>query len=260
MATQKVAPRSNGRGPEPGGGQQHPGRKAVAFVVVGVLVLGGVAFAVSTMGDDPERAGPPSSGVASLDPIAPVSEMGPPGRYAFATSFSGYVDVPYKISFEIPAGYDPVFELAAFKRGMNETGVSVLAIGDVYADACSREGASVQGISSTQDVVAALASQRGLRVSTPTDVTLGGIDATYMEREVPAGTDPSGCDGGEFRVYTDRDGGARFIDNPGQLDLLWVLDLDGVPVVIDASLEPGISAEDRAEVEQIVASVRIAPA
>jgi hypothetical protein len=261
METQQRRTRSDGHGSEPEGGRRHPGRKTVAFVIAGILAIGGVACDGSGTGPrvDPKEENPPSAGVASPDPIASVTEMGPPGRYAFATGFHESVDVPYQISFEIPAGYDPVFANAAFKKGMTETGVSLLAIGDVYADACSWEGASVQEVSSTEDVVAALASQRGLRVSTPADVTLGGIGATYMERKVPADTDPSRCDGGEFRVYTGRDGGARFIDNPGQLDLLWVLDLDGVPVVIDASLEAGISAEDRAEVEQIVASVQIDP-
>jgi hypothetical protein len=261
METQQNTTRSNGADPQPRDGKG-PGNKVLVLIIVSVLLLAGVVFSVNAIRDEPEREGASTSIVpSSPDPITPVTLMGPPGRYAFATSFDGSIDVPYDISFEIPAGYDPAFDLAAFKKGMNETGVSVLAIGDVYADACSWAGAEVEGISSTQDVVEALASQRGVEVSTPTEVTMGGIEATYMERKVPVATNASDCDEGEFRVYTGLDGGpgGRYINNPGQLDLLWVLDLAGVPVVIDASLEAGISASDRAEVERIVQSVHIDP-
>jgi hypothetical protein len=46
---------------------------------------------------------------------------------------------------------------------------------------------------------------------------------------------------------------------PGQRDLLWIVDVDGVPLVIDAALGAEASAQDRAELIQIAESVRIDP-
>jgi hypothetical protein len=103
-----------------------------------------------------------------------------------------------------------------------------------------------------------LASQRGVRASAPTDVTVDGFAGKYMERTVSAGTNLADCDEGQFRPWLSTGGGERFLE-PGQRDLLWIVDVDGVPLVIDAALGAEASAQDRAELIQIVESVRIDP-
>ena len=45
----------------------------------------------------------------------------------------------------------------------------------------------------------------------------------------------------------------------GQLGLLWVLDVEGVPLVIEAALDAGTSAQVRAELLQMVESIQIDP-
>ena len=73
----------------------------------------------------------------------------------------------------------------------------------------------------------------------------------------PAGIDLADCDGGEFRSWVDW-GGSRYTE-PGQRDMLWILDVDGVPLVIDAALGEGTTRRDRAERTEIVESTRIEP-
>jgi hypothetical protein len=162
---------------------------------------------------------------------------------------------------DVPEGYLGFGEGAILKPGTSQTGVSAWAIGDVYADACQWRGTLLDrsAISSTDDVVAALANQKGLRVSTPTDVTIDGFAGTYMERTFPARMSLSDCDGVQFRVWLVAGGGARWLGSPGQLDLLWVLDVDGVPIVIDVALEVDAPAQDRAELLQMVESIQIDP-
>jgi hypothetical protein len=46
---------------------------------------------------------------------------------------------------------------------------------------------------------------------------------------------------------------------PGQHDLMWIVDVDGVPLVIDAPLATRASAQVRAELLRMVQSVRIDP-
>ena len=47
--------------------------------------------------------------------------------------------------------------------------------------------------------------------------------------------------------------------SPGQRDTLWILDVDGKRVVIEAVSFPGTSAEDLAAQQQLIDSIRIEP-
>jgi hypothetical protein len=60
-----------------------------------------------------------------------------------------------------------------------------------------------------------------------------------------------------MQAWATLDDGHIWLNNAGQYDLLWILDVDGVPLVIDAQLPPSASAQDRAELEQMVESIRI---
>jgi hypothetical protein len=180
-----------------------------------------------------------------------------PGRYVFA-SYDRGLDASHRITIDVPEGYVGVDGLAALKSGFSQTGVATMAIRDVYADGCKWEGTRLDRseVSSVDGLAAALATQNGLRVSTPTDVTVDGYAGMYMERRVPARTIISDCDGAQFRVYLVPGWGSRYLV-PGQLQRLWILDVDGVPLVIDASTQPGTSAEVRAELLQMVESIQI---
>jgi hypothetical protein len=264
MATQKVRPDPNALDRQHRDQRQHVARrKATVFVLVGALVLGGAALGISTLREDttvtPGSALP--AGGASPGPIPPLPGGSvEPGRYVFASSFDSEPDASYRIMIDVPDGYGGHHGLAVIKFGTTQTAVGTLAIGDVYADACQWEGALLDrsAIASTDELVAALVSQKGLRVSTPVDAMVDGLPGTYMERRVPARTDLSDCDLGQFRVYLDPAGEERYV-YPGQLDLLWIVDVDGVPLVIDASLDPGTSAQVRAELLQMVESIQIDP-
>jgi hypothetical protein len=183
-----------------------------------------------------------------------------PGRYVF-TTFDPNLDASYRVTMDVPEGYLGFEGWAIFKPGTSQTGVSTWAIGDVYADACQWRGTLLDrsAVSSTDDVMAALANQQGLRVSTPTDVTIDGFAGTYIERTFPARMSLSDCDGVQFRVWLNTGGGPRWLGSPGQLDLLWILDVEGTPLVIDVSLEVDATAQDRAELLRMVESVQIDP-
>ena len=96
-------------------------------------------------------------------------------------------------------------------------------------------------------------------MSTPTDITVDGFAGTYMKRTVHTGINLADCDAGKFLTWLGIHGGERYLE-PGEHAMLWIVDVDGVPLVIDASLGgPGTSAQDRATHIQIAESVRIEP-
>jgi hypothetical protein len=181
-----------------------------------------------------------------------------PGTYAFSTLDPDF-DASYRITMDIPDGYQGFGGYAVIKLGENQ-GMSTWVVGNVYADPCHWIGTLLDPPvgSSVDGLVAALASQKGRHASTPTDVTVDGFAGKYMELTVPARINLADCDGGQFRTWLGTDGGARYLE-PGQRDLLWIVDVDGVPLVIDVALGAGTSAQDRADRIKIVESVQIDP-
>jgi hypothetical protein len=182
------------------------------------------------------------------------------GTYVLA-SLDRDFDASHQITIDIPDGFEAPNAGTVLRIGrVSQHGVSAWVIGDVYADPCKWITTRVDPppVSSVDALVAALASQRGVRASTPTDVTLSGFDGTYMERTVPAGMNLDECNGAQFRLWLATDGGQRYVE-PDQYDLLWIVDVDGVPVLFDAALGKGTTAQDRAELIQIIETIRIDP-
>ena len=244
---------------------------AAAIGIVAVVVV--IRAVDEGTGTQPGGQGTDTTEIPTEQAIPPLpsgSPSGPlePGRYVFTSSDPG-LDASHRITIEVPDGYVGFDGVAAVKAGTNRgPAVITLAISGVYADACQWKGTLLDGsaVSSNDDVVAALANQKGLRVSTPTGVTVDGFAGTYMERTVPAQTRISDCDGAKtpgdqepvFKVYRSPGFGDRLL-RAGQLGLLWVLDVEGVPLVIEAALDAGTSSQVRAELLQMVESIQIDP-
>ena len=236
-------------------------RKLSALVVAAAIALLAVVVVIRAGGEGTgTQPGGQPTGTTEIPPL-PWGAL-EPGRYAVSiTSYPAALDYSPLVTIDVPEGYEGLGRWAVLKPGTNQTGLSVWAIGQVYADACKWSGTQLPPptVGSANDLAAALASQEGLRVSTPTDATVDGFAGTYMERTVPAGSKTFRCDEGVFRVWLDTEGGNRWLGGAGQLDLLWILDVDGVPLVVDVSLGAEASAQDRAELVQMVESIRIDP-
>lgn len=86
-----------------------------------------------------------------------------------------------------------------------------------------------------------------------------------LEWSVPADIDFSTCDEDvsvgdhPFRSWTAVEGSwasDRYQQGPGQVDRLWILDVDGQRLVVDAMYMPSSDAKDRAELWQVMESIR----
>ena len=262
MATQKVRPDPDALERQHREQRQHVVKQKVAvFALIAALVVAGGVFAISVLRSDdgPVNIGtepPPSA------PTIPALTEGAlePGTYVLA-SLDPDFDATHRITIDLPGGFEAPNEGTILKIGrVSQHGVSAWVIGDLYGDPCKWSSTRIDPppVSSVDDLVAALASQRGVRASTPTDVTLSGFDGTYMERTVPAGMNLDECNGAQFQLWLATDGGQRYVE-PGQRDLLWIVDVDGVPVLFDAALGEGTTGQDRAELIQIIESIRIDP-
>ena len=238
-------------------------KKGRRYAGVGVVVAAtalavfGYAAIDSNIARRSMPAGPPSPSPSVTAPTATLLPDGPlaAGTYAFKTFVPAF-DASHLVTMDVPGGYEGGGNFVIF-HGPGQ-GISTWIIGNVFAEPCHSSGTLLDPPvgSSVHDLVAALESQKQRHASTPTDVTLDGFTGKYLEMTVPAGIKLADCDGGEFRTWVHPQGGQRSLE-PGQRDLLWIVNVDGVPLVIDAALGPATSGQDRAERIQIVESTQI---
>jgi hypothetical protein len=97
-------------------------------------------------------------------------------------------------------------------------------------------------------------------------VIVGGFQGKKVELSIPTDLDVTTCDSdGDFPIFgrwqaaDDSYGAAPWTFGNGQHNTVYVVDVNGTRQVIDTMYLPGASAADRAELDQIVASIRFEP-
>ena len=148
-------------------------------------------------------------------------------------------------------------------NGFHDVAMTPWNVTNLFADPCrSTEGQLDPPVGPTvDDLATALRDQAGESATAPTDVTVSGYSGKRVELSMPAGLDIATCEGGAFTRWFERHtaglGGHNY--GSGQRNVVYILDVDGLRAVIDTSYLPGTSDASLAELEQIVASIRIEP-
>ena len=221
---------------------------------LGVLLL--VAWTPDTA---PPASPSPTSGSAPTPSSAPTplpltaGLQGPldPGTYVTASPFLS------RLTFSLPPGWfadvggpyavflDPGISAVSDDDGL----VKFVIFDKVFADPCHPDQGllSPQPGGSVDDLANALASLPSLAATTPTDVTVAGYHGKQLTLTAP--TNVTTCSFWQLPL------GAQNTMVPGQLDRVWILDVNGQRLVIDASEVPGESAADRASVQAILDSI-----
>jgi hypothetical protein len=106
-----------------------------------------------------------------------------------------------------------------------------------------------------EELVGAFADQTAYAATPATDVTLDGYSGKQMDLQLPSDVDFAACDDGAFWVWD----GPPFAQGPGNRWHLWILDVEGLRVVILAEDFATTSVEIQAELRAIVDSIRIEP-
>ena len=148
-------------------------------------------------------------------------------------------------------------------------GLSVWDVGKVFHDPCHWVGQDYDPGPSVDDLVAALVAQPLRNATEPTEVTLDGYSGKYLEWSVPTDLksstwtefdacdlDPSDLIHRNFNSWLGNGMGNRYQQVAGQVDRLWVLEVDGQRLVIDATYSADTSQADRDELDSAVASLR----
>jgi hypothetical protein len=126
--------------------------------------------------------------------------------------------------------------------------------GNLFSDPCLTDeeaGADVPVGPTVDDLVTALVDHPSLDVTAPVDVTLAGYSGTYLDLTVP--DDISEC---VRYMPTDHH---IYAQGPGQRWHMWILDVDGVRVLVETNDYAGTSAKRLAEEQAIIESLVITP-
>lgn len=165
-------------------------------------------------------------------------------------------------AFTVPAGWATT-EAFVFKDrdGPGEVMFGTWIVSHIYADSCHWRGTLVDVGTTVDELASALMDQEGRDASAPTDVMLGGFPAKRIELSVPADLDIATCDNEFLRSWPDPgpDESGGLPSRVGQTDVVYIVDVDGNRLVIDAGHMPASSEENLAELEEVLASIRIEP-
>jgi hypothetical protein len=241
---------------------------AAAVVVVAVVGLnlvprsGGIGVPVATATPAPTPSPTPSpASVSSSAPSPRVASL--PGEQMPIVPGTYGLDDPFElpVALTIGSGWtswsgSTQYGMAIYKDSPDPPagkGIIVIVVDDVYADVCDpSKGPLTPRLGPTvDDLVAALSSQPGTTVSPPEDVSVAGYSGKILE--YTATGEGAGCE--VLHRWPTLLGDRQAL--PNEHDRLWILDVDGVRLVIDAFSFSGASAADLAEIEAIVQTLEV---
>jgi hypothetical protein len=233
--------------------------------MVAAVVMAGVWPAAAA---DPSPA--PGS---SLRPVAASAapSASSEGSPAAAVRVSGSVlggGIYPGYSLEVPAGWEALGEFTVKSAGgPHVMGIGVWDVARVPSDPCLWAASIGYPGPTVDDLVRALEAQVSRNASAAVDVMLAGYPGRYLEWSVPAdlivtgdadfeGCDVDPSDGHRNFVSWFGDGqGIRYQQVAGQVDRLWILDVDGQRLVVDATYSPDATPADLDELDLVVRSL-----
>ena len=190
-----------------------------------------------------------------------------PGSYSNYTPIGGRQgDAPHlqelRVTLTVPAGWIGHESWYVYRSPILSEGGGVAVapwlnkVNIVYPDPCRRDAAVDTGTTAAE-LAAAFAATPMHTGPDPIDITVSG----YTGKEVQITTDPvidvASCTGESIIPWVEAVGvSGRFVQ-PGTEQTLWILDVDGNRLVLDASAEPGADATQRTELRQVLESVQI---
>jgi len=212
---------------------------------VGAQLLGSPSSGVGGPTADPSPTPQPSA----AEPTATAGGFLPEGPF-LVQDLGAPADAP-RITVMIPApGWTSIPDFGGLAKGPDEDPPQSAMLlwawpagttFQVYGDPCDWAGTRRTPASTVDELAAALAAQPSRDASDPVDVTVGGYAGKHVTLHVPEDWDASSndCDQGNFASYGVNGGEpARYHQGPGQIDELWILDVDGEFAILDAMYRP----------------------
>jgi hypothetical protein len=240
-----------------------PGLIAATLAALGILLAAcsgdagtktsaGDGAATSTTSQSPPTT--PGSNPSGWTPILEESE-GPIPAGRVGMTANGRPDAPWAV-IDVPHGFVNFgrFALLNEHHDVGFHGLGYWTISGVDRHPCDETLDLIDVGSTVAGLAAAFDEQRMTRTTEASPVTIGGHDGLYLELHVPDDLDFADCALEDYHVWVSDPGGGRHMQEPGQVDRLWILDVEGEVVVLQATAVPGVSDADRDRLSDMVES------
>lgn len=232
-----------------------------------ILLCTAASAGCTSQSDGPAAASSPSR-APDPSPTMTIPDgqvEAPPGTYALPIAGRKPTGGPMQALVQLPQGYQVGDGGWYIQSGPKDTapdwnGLAVWDVKGVYSHPCQEGATPVDPGPSVTDLAKAIAAQPMRAASDPIPVRIAGYEGQYVQWSVPDDADFSQCPGGRFNSYTDALGGTRWQQGPGQVDRLWILDVEGNRVVINAFHGPESTKDQIAAVTEMVDTITISTA
>jgi hypothetical protein len=232
-------------------------RASIVGIVISVIVMLAGCGGSDPGGSAPSRETPSPLGSGQEELKAGIQVLDLVARERVGAG-PGPAHLP-KIELTVPEGWFNFKGISVGKGHVPQPAfVFFWDVAQVYPTPCEWKGKPmVDPGPDVEGLASALAKQPLRGANAPTDVALAGFHGKYLELSVPTDIEFADCDEGHFESWTANGWASdRFQQAPGQVDRLWILDVDGQRLVVDASYLPEATPQDRAELESVVDSIR----
>lgn len=232
----------------------------VAVILIGSQLIGSPGGGLGSQTTPTPEPAATATPRPSPTPTAPEPTYGPLPEGPFVLTYEQLFDVRTTVNIPAPDWHGLGTYTGLEKHGMagppQGAGLSVFG-GDmfIYGDPCAWESTRPDDtVASLDEAVAALSAQATRDATPPVDVTVGGYPGKMLTLHVPEDAVFADCDGGEFRTLIEVPDAAHYHDGPGQIDEVWIVDVDGTLVFFDAGYFAATPAEAVEEMRAMVES------
>ena len=272
-------------------------RFGLAAAAVAVVVLVGITLLPRTGGvggsgpgpsaaPTPTQAATPSQAATPTPVVSPSTSAAsngfpagplPAGTYTVmpfsATNAQGVCMVPpqtgcteitegasLRFTVTVPDGWSGIDAAVWLEENLAPSGAA-LGFGRgawLLSDPCKVEDPDIPVGPTVADFVDALANHPILETTTPVDVTLAGYSGKYLDLQFPADVSTEAKYNPACPYYRPWEPGI-YAQGPNHRWHLWVLDVDGVRVVVQSMDYPGTPEARRTELQAMVDSLKIEP-
>lgn len=197
--------------------------------------------------------------VTPLDPAADGTEKLPPGRYRLAAN--GDPDAADAV-VRLPAGFSSFggFAVGVFEFGAGEPfhTLAYWTVSGVYVNPCTKKGGLLDPGDSVDDLASALSAQHLTTSTPPTPIVIDGYQGVQFDLFAPDDVVFEDCVEGYFDIWDSSPGGGRYLQLPGQVLRIRVLNVDGARVVVETSAVPDKDQGGLAAVDMIAEAITFA--
>jgi len=236
-------------------------RIALAAAAVVVVALIGYQLLIAPNVGGPGPSPSPSQSPAPEPTASQAAAFPPPGPVAVGRHEMTLVGIPASVELSTEGwGSNGMWGL---DRGNMDSADAAgflfwphSAPDNTFADPCAQTLLDPPAGSSAAALAAAVSTVAGTElVSGPSETTVGGYPAQYVVIKVP---EDIGCAANAFYLWEDLDtvGAVRYATQKSSTIHVWIVDVDGTIVWIDAETYLASGPEVAQEIEQIVNSIQ----